>query len=440
MLTKVLSLLRTSPIALVLLTVLRAQPTFWTLAIEDDPPLALPPLSVDVATSDAVFMTRATLSPAARARLAAGLGFECVSAIDSAAMGPSIQTRSRPGRIPGDPRLRIEYGEVAIAALGRGASVEESVAAALAEPMPAAVLVGAAPDATVPEGWKRCGDMGERPVVWTRQLNVQHSRFDGGCRRITFMDGALHEPEVGALLRRYYARREWGLFPLPLRGIAADPDGAVYWSWTDRIVRTSSAGDVLAAVDVRGHQGDLTWHDGCVVVAVNQTKSDDSGEGHDSWVWVFDDKSLEVVARHRLPEVRYGVSGICWAADRYVVGGGLPVNSRDLPDAANEVHEYDAGFRWLRTVRLPSSCSGLGIQTAEFAYGRFFFGCYGEPPCVLVASPDLRQVERLVGAEAAHGVARGPAGMLLLGWDRAGSGRHQGGMKVLPPSRLWKLN
>src|SRR5262245_13726300 len=140
MLTRLLPWLQTALVTLVLLTALRAQPTFWTLAIEDNPPLALPPLPVGVANSDAVFMTRAALSASARARLAAGLGFECVSAIDPVAMGPAILTRSRPSRIPADSRLRIEYDDVAIAALGRGASVEESVAAALAEPMPAAVL------------------------------------------------------------------------------------------------------------------------------------------------------------------------------------------------------------------------------------------------------------------------------------------------------------
>ena len=155
---------------------------------------------------------------------------------------------------------------------------------------------------------------------------------------------------------------------------------------------------------------------------------------------MLDDASLEVVDRHRLAEVRHGVGGLCWAGDRYVVAGALPARLRDAPDTANEVHEFDAAFRWLRAVKLPGDWGRACIETAEFAHGRFFFGCRGEPTCVLVASPDLRHVERLVGAEAACGLARGPGGMLLLGWDRACPAGHHGGVTVLPPGRLWNWN
>ena len=146
------------------------------------------------------------------------------------------------------------------------------------------------------------------------------------------------------------------------------------------------------------------------------------------------------VARHRLAEARHGVGGICWAGDRYVVAGRVLAKLRNAPDAGVDVHEYDGAFRWLRTVRLPGDWTGADIKTAEFAYGRFFFGCRGEPPCVLVASPDLRHVERLAGAEAACGIARGPGGKLLLGWDRAGSDGHHGKLWVVEPSRFWNGN
>lgn len=59
--TRLLPWLRAALAALLLLPALRAQPTFWTLAIDDDPPLALPPLPARICPSDAVFVTRATL-------------------------------------------------------------------------------------------------------------------------------------------------------------------------------------------------------------------------------------------------------------------------------------------------------------------------------------------------------------------------------------------
>lgn len=426
--------------ALLLGAELPAQPTFWTLAIQDDPPLDLAPLPANIAPRDSVFVTRAALSPAARARLAAGLGFEHTTAADATAVGAAILGRSRPGRIPGDPRLRIERDGVAITALDLGATVAESIAAAAAEPLPAAILVGAHADARPPEGWSRGGEAEARPVVWIRQMHLQVSRMEGSCRRVTFMDQAPGDGESRAQLRRFYAQmgKRQGPFPQHLQGIAVDPTGAIYWSWTDRIVKTDTEGVVQATAEVPGHQGDLTWHDGRVVVAVNHGEFNDPEANHDSWAWVFDDASLEVIGKHRLPEVRYGAGGVCRAGDRYFVVGGLPVGLEGANDAANEVHEYDAEFRWIGTHRLPGGWTRLGIQTAEFAYGRFFFGCYGEPPCVLVASPDLRDVDRLDGARGAYGIAKAPAGMLLIGWDRAGEGGHGGGVTVMPPSALWR--
>lgn len=431
--------------ALLLVPALRAQPTFWRLAIQDAPPLDLPPLPANVGTADSVFVTRAALSPPARIRLAAGLGFEHVHAVDAAATGPAILTRSWTGRIPGDPRLRVEADGAAITALGRGAGVAESLAAARDEPLPAAVLVGVHPDAVPPAGWTRCGEAGAAPVVWTRAVHVQGVRVEGSCRRITFMDGGpARDPQTNALLRRYYAGigLKLGPFPRRLQGIATAPDGALYWSWTDRIVKTSPEGEVLAAAEVQGHHGDLTWRDGRVVVAVNRGRFHDPEAAHDSWACVLDADTLEEAGRHELPEVRYGAAGICWARDRYVVVGGLPVELEHADDAANEVHEYDADFRWLATVRLPGGWTRHGIQTAEFAFGRFFFGCDGDPPCVLVASPDLRHVERLdgEGARAAAGVTRAPGGMLLLGVERAGADGHRGGLMVVPPRMLWYRN
>ena len=54
--------------------------------------------------------------------------------------------------------------------------------------------------------------------------------------------------------------------PQHLQGVAIDPEFHVYWSWTDRLVKTDTAGQILVEVEAPDHQGDLCWHDGKVVV------------------------------------------------------------------------------------------------------------------------------------------------------------------------------
>lgn len=406
-----------------------AQPTFTRIVVQDRVPLDLAPRDPQLAADGDVFVAREWLSPGARARLSAGLGHRFVHTIEPHESGPAILSTRELLPIPGDRRLRVELDDgTALRVLGVGATAEESVAAARAERMPRVVLVGPDPTAEPPEGWTRLGAADLRPVVWTRSLFVTGDRTEGARRTFAiqdgFPDGSVEGP--GGAPWDDGLREGIGPYPQHLQGIATDPGGNVYWSWTDRIVKTDAHGDVRLEVEAPSHQGDLCWHDGRVVVAVNHGKFNDPDEGHDSHAYVYDADSLELLEKHPLPEVRYGAGGVCWAGDRYVVVGGLPVELRDVPHAANEVHEYDAEFRHLRTVRLPGGWTQLGIQTAEFAYGRFIFGCYGDPRCTLVVSPDLCHVQRHDGIDSAYGVAKGPAGTLMLGIDARQPDGHHG--------------
>jgi hypothetical protein len=409
--------------ALALGSLAAAQPTFTTILVRDQVPLDLAPRPPNIMSEGDIFVTRMALSPAARQRLAKGLGHEFLWTVDPQAPGPAILSGNEWARIPGDRRLRIEIeADIALHVLGHGASVEESIAAARDEPMPRGILVGVDPQAEPPAGWKRVGGAPARPVVWTRLVDVHGDRDEGGGRALTILDDwpwqtAEHERRWRAI-EAANQMEACGPFPHALRAITSDPDGNVYWSWTDRIVKTDRSGKVLAQARVE-QAGDLTWCGGRVVVAVGPSGTDTPA----NWAHAFDDQRLELALKLPLPQVRGRVGGLCWAKDRYVVVDVALGEAQPAEDTL--VHEYDARFRYSRSTRLTGGWPGQRLETAEFGYGRFWFGCPGRG--TLVASPDLVHVQRCEhGPGGWHGVAAGQLGILLLGQDEARPDGHRG--------------
>lgn len=159
-----------------------------------------------------------------------------------------------------------------------------------------------------------------------------------------------------------------------LQGIATDDAGAIYWSFTVDIVKTDAEGRLLAHVEAPDHQGDLTVTGGRVYVAVNLGAFNEEAGQADSWVYVYDGGTLELLDTHPVPEAVHGAGGIAHADGRFYVVGGLPPG-HDV----NYVYEYDAQFQFIARHTIPSGYTRLGIQTACHALGRFFFGCYGYP-------------------------------------------------------------
>ena len=156
-----------------------------------------------------------------------------------------------------------------------------------------------------------------------------------------------------------------------LQGIAADSE-AIYWCFTRRLVKTDMAGKVLKTVEVRSHHGDLTCHDGKVYVAVNFGAFNEEPGKEDSWVYVYRASDLSFISKHAVPELVHGAGGMAYHNGRFVVIGGLPRTHEQ-----NYVYEYDENFRFLKRHVLPSGYTVLGIQTACYADGLWWFGCYG---------------------------------------------------------------
>lgn len=200
-----------------------------------------------------------------------------------------------------------------------------------------------------------------------------------------------------------------GAYPMHLQGVAVDERGDLYWSFTVALVKTDRSGRVLRRANVANHHGDLCVRDGKVFAAVNFGEFNLPAGRADSWVYVYDAGTLEEVARHKTPEVVHGAGGIAHRDGRFFVVGGLPVGMRE-----NYVYEYDEAFAFLGRRVLASGYTALGIQTAEFANGFWWFGCYGNPRVLLKVDPKFERIDRFE-FDAALGLAGLPDGRFLVG-------------------------
>jgi len=201
-----------------------------------------------------------------------------------------------------------------------------------------------------------------------------------------------------------------GLFPRHLQGVCRAPAGELYWSWTDAIAKTDAEGRLLARVPADNHQGDLCYHEGRVYVAVNLGRFNRPPGEEDSWVYVFDGESLELLEKHPVPELVHGAGGIACDGERFIVVGGLPPETEE-----NYLYEYDLEFRFVQRHVLPTGYTRLGIQTAAWAHGSWWFGCYGR--ALLRTDTEFR----LTGQwefDAALGIEEAPDGRFLVGKNR----------------------
>jgi hypothetical protein len=171
-----------------------------------------------------------------------------------------------------------------------------------------------------------------------------------------------------------------GSYPRHLQGICTNDKDAIYWSWTETLVKTDLAGRILRQVPVADHHGDLCFHAGRVYVATNLGKFNQPAGAANSWVYVYDGDTLAELAKHPVPEAIHGAGGMAWHDGRFIIVGGLPPGVNE-----NYLYEYDESFRFRKRHVLASGYTLMGIQTAAYADGAWWFGCYGEPAMLLRA-------------------------------------------------------
>ncbi len=209
-----------------------------------------------------------------------------------------------------------------------------------------------------------------------------------------------------------------GTYPHHLQGVCTDEKDSIYWSFTTKLVKTDRSGKVMEQVDVANHHGDLCFHQGKVFVALNLGKFNDPKGNANSWVYVYDAGDLTLLAKHKTPEVFHGAGGIANHDGKFLVVGGLPNDVNE-----NFVYEYDGDFKFIKKHTLDSGHTHLGIQTAAFGDGHWWFGCYGDPKSLLKADTTLKKVERFE-FDCSLGIVPVGAGKFLVA--RGGSTKDKG--------------
>jgi hypothetical protein len=217
-----------------------------------------------------------------------------------------------------------------------------------------------------------------------------------------------------------------GAYVNHLQGVTTNGANAIYWSFTDKLVKTDTAGRAIKTIDVLNHHGDLTYANGRIYVAVNDMVSSPPGEFNAfnannpprQWIYAYDANTLAEVAKYPVPQLLYGAGGIAYHDDKFLVVGGLPPGH-----TANYVHQYNAAFEYLGPRNLPTGYTFRGIQTAEFAHGSWWFGTYHD----LNGNTATRQLFRYneplssfrqSSLDASLGLALLPDGTFLVGKNR----------------------
>ena len=163
-----------------------------------------------------------------------------------------------------------------------------------------------------------------------------------------------------------------GTYQRHLQGIALDDAFHIFWSFTEVIVKTDSNGSVLLARNVEGHHGAPVFVNGALYVPVDRGDAYNPLGVHDSWIHKYDPSTLSLIATYPLPQVSYGAGAVGYGNNRFVVAANLPEGGAD-----NTVYEYDANFNFVSSRALHSGYTLLGVQTAAFGDGAWWFGAYG---------------------------------------------------------------
>ena len=225
-----------------------------------------------------------------------------------------------------------------------------------------------------------------------------------------------------------------------LQGVCVTEDDSIVWSFTTQLVKTNSTGRVLVSIPVESHHGDLCFHRGKIYVAVNLGKFNHPNGEADSWVYVYDSKTLELTAKHETQEVFHGAGGVGVMNDRFYIVGGLPDGVQ-----VNYVYEYDASFKFIKKHIIRSGWTRLGIQTATYHDNAWWFGCYGSPAVLVKADSNFKLIGRYE-FDCSLGVVGTEKDLLLIAkGPRTKDGRwlgslhpahpdNENGLRLLPPT------
>lgn len=174
-----------------------------------------------------------------------------------------------------------------------------------------------------------------------------------------------------------------GTYPKHLQGFDVGAE-SIFWSWTNKLVKTDFNGKLEISIDADDHHGDLCIVGEKLFVAVNLGKFNQPTGQAKSWIYEYDANSLILLNKYPVPEAVHGAGGIAWKDGSFFVVGGLPKGYDE-----NYIYEYDETFKFKGRHVLNSGYTLLGIQTIAWARDKWWMGCYGTPEVLLTADKDF---------------------------------------------------
>ncbi|WP_233200120.1 hypothetical protein [Blastopirellula marina] len=211
-----------------------------------------------------------------------------------------------------------------------------------------------------------------------------------------------------------------GRYPGHLQGICIDDAGHLYWPFTTELVKTDAQGKIVKKIPVASHHGDLCFADGKIYVAVNLGQFNKPAGSADSWVYVYDAETLKELDRVATPEVVHGAGGMSVRDGRFYVVGGLPPEVEE-----NYVYEYDGNLKFSRRHVIDSKYTLMGIQSANYHDGCWWFGCYGKPAELIKTDDDFQMLGRWK-YDCSLGVVGIAPGKFLIGRNTRNQEGHEG--------------
>lgn len=169
-----------------------------------------------------------------------------------------------------------------------------------------------------------------------------------------------------------------------VQGVASSGT-ALYWVFTDVIVKSDRAGKILKKVPVHRMPG-RAHHGGDPCFADNKLYIPYSGSGFNralgnrkshNYILQYS-AELEFEKSFPIPELEYGAGCIAFADGHFFVAGGRPKN---IP--GNSVYEYDRDFKLVKKHEIPFD-SAKGIQSLTTDGKCWYFGVYGKSPATFV--------------------------------------------------------
>lgn len=200
-----------------------------------------------------------------------------------------------------------------------------------------------------------------------------------------------------------------GFYKQHLQGICTDNDGNIYWSWTNKIVKTNKDGKILVETDAPSHQGDLCFKDGKIFVAVNLGKFNELPGKANSWVYVYDGATLKKLSEHAVPELVHGAGGMTTTGKKFYIIGGLPPGTNE-----NYIYEYTPGFKFIKRHAVESGYTLMGIQTIAYNNGFWWLGCYGNPKELIKLDKNFKVIGKTI-FDASLGIAPVTKNTFLIG-------------------------